>query len=65
MAIINKNRLVEKYLQVVRMDGLNTNKNVNIGVAAGGSTATLSVGSGGISTTGALVSGQALKTTRL
>ena len=57
MAISNKNRLLEKYVQVVRMDGLNTNKNVNIGVAAGGSTATLSVGSGGISTTGALVSG--------
>ena len=54
MAIINKNRLVEKYLQVVRMDGLNTNKNVNIGVAAGGSTATLSVGSGGINTTGSI-----------
>ena len=52
MAISNKNRLLEKYVQVVRMDGLNTNKNVNIGVAAGGSTATLSVGSGGINTTG-------------
>jgi len=54
MAIINKNRLLEKYVQVVRMDGLNTNKNVNIGVAAGGSTATLSVGSGGINTTGSI-----------
>ena len=57
MAIINKNRLIEKYMQVVRLDGLNTNKNVNIGIAAGGSTATLSVGTGGINTTGALVSG--------
>jgi len=54
MAIINKNRLIEKYLQVVRMDGLNTNKNVNVGVAAGGSTATLSVGTGGINTTGSI-----------
>ena len=54
MAIINKNRLIEKYMQVVRLDGLNTNKNVNIGIAAGGSTATLSVGSGGINTTGAI-----------
>jgi hypothetical protein len=31
---------------------LNTNKNVNIGIAGIGSTATLSVGSGGINTTG-------------
>lgn len=57
MAIINKNRLIEKYMQVVRMDGLNTNKNVNIGIAAGGSTATLSVGSGGINTTGSITGG--------
>jgi hypothetical protein len=57
MAIINKNRLLEKYSQVVRLDGLNTNKNVNIGVAAGGSTATLSVGSGGINTTGTITGG--------
>lgn len=54
MAITNRNRLLEKYSQVVRLDGLNTNKNVNIGVAAGGSTATLSVGSGGINTTGTI-----------
>lgn len=54
MAVTNRNRLLEKYSEVVRQDGLNTNKNVNIGVAAGGSTATLSVGSGGISSTGAL-----------
>jgi len=54
MAITNKNRLLEKYVQVVRMDGLNTNKNVNVGIAAGGSTATLSVGTGGINTTGSL-----------
>jgi hypothetical protein len=57
MAIINKNRLIEKYMQVVRLDGLNTNKNVNIGIAAGGSTATLSVGSGGINTTGSITGG--------
>lgn len=31
-------RLVEKYIQVIRMAGLNTNKNVNIG---GGATFTL------------------------
>lgn len=55
MAITNRNRLLEKYSEVVRLDGLNTNKNVNIGIAAGGSTATLSVGSGGITTTGSLV----------
>ena len=54
MAIINKNRLVEKYIQVIRLDGLNTNKNVNVGIAAGGSTATLSVGTGGINTTGSV-----------
>lgn len=56
MAITNRNRLLEKYVEVVRQDGLNTNKNVNIGVAAGGSTATLSVGTGGINTTGAVTS---------
>ena len=54
MATSNRNRLLEKFVQVVRMDGLNTNKNVNVGVAAGGSTATLSVGTGGINTTGTL-----------
>lgn len=54
MALTNRNRLLEKYVEVVRQDGLNTNKNVNIGVAAGGSTATLSVGSGGINTTGSV-----------
>src|ERR1700691_1531458 len=30
--LTNKNRLLEKYSQVVREDGLNTNKNVNIGI---------------------------------
>lgn len=30
--LTNKNRLLEKYTQVVREDGLNTNKNVNIGI---------------------------------
>lgn len=54
MAITNRNRLLEKYVEVVRMDGLNTNKNVNVGIAAGGSSATLSVGSGGINTTGVI-----------
>jgi hypothetical protein len=54
MATTNRNRLLEKYREVVRQDGLNTNKNVNVGIAAGGSTATLSVGSGGINTTGSL-----------
>lgn len=37
--LTNKNRLLEKYSQVVREDGLNTNKNVNIGI--NGSTPTL------------------------
>lgn len=31
----NKSRLLEKYVQVVREDGLNTNKNVNIGINGG------------------------------
>lgn len=31
-SLSNKNRLLEKYVQVVREDGLNTNKNVNIGI---------------------------------
>jgi hypothetical protein len=30
--LTNRNRLLEKYSQVVREDGLNTNKNVNIGI---------------------------------
>lgn len=54
MAVSNKNRLLEKYIEVVRQDGLSTNKNVNIGVAAGGSAATLSVGTGGVNTTGSI-----------
>lgn len=41
MAISNRNRLLEKYVQVVRMDGLNTNKNVNVGI--NGATPSLSV----------------------
>jgi hypothetical protein len=56
MAVSNRNRLLEKYVPVVRQDGLNTNKNVNIGIAGAGSTATLSVGTGGINTTGPLSS---------
>jgi hypothetical protein len=31
-SLANKNRLLEKYVEVVRQDGLNTNKNVNIGI---------------------------------
>jgi hypothetical protein len=54
MAVSNRNRLLEKYVEVVREDGLNTNKNVNIGIAGAGSTATLSVGTGGINTTGTI-----------
>lgn len=57
MAVTNKNRLLEKYVEVVRLDGLNTNKNVNIGIAGAGSTATLSVGTGGISSTGSITGG--------
>lgn len=57
MAVTNRNRLLEKYVEVVRQDGLNTNKNVNIGVAGTGSTATLSVGTGGISSTGSITGG--------
>lgn len=57
MAITNRNRLLEKYVEVVRQDGLNTNKSVNIGIAAGGSTAPLSVGPGGINTTGPITGG--------
>lgn len=47
----NKNRLLEKYTQVVREDGLNTNKNVNIGI--NGATPNLWV-AGSISTGGSL-----------
>lgn len=54
MAVTNRNRLLERYVEVVREDGLNTNKNVNIGIAGAGSSATLSVGTGGINSTGAL-----------
>jgi hypothetical protein len=31
-SLTNRSRLLEKYVQVVREDGLNTNKNVNIGI---------------------------------
>lgn len=53
----NKNRLLEKYVQVVREDGLQTNKNVNIGI--NGTSAALwvsgAISSGGaFSTTGSL-----------
>lgn len=48
------NRLIEKYLEVVRMDGINTLKNVTIGTKGAGSTASLTVGTGGISSTGSI-----------
>ena len=46
------NRLLEKYIQVVREDGINTLKSVTIGTKGATSTASLTVGSGGITTTG-------------
>lgn len=49
-SLANRSRLLEKYTQVVREDGLNTNKNVNIGI--NGVTANLWV-------SGALTSGVA------
>lgn len=52
--LTNKNRLLEKYMQVVREDGLNTNKNVNVGI--NGVTANLWV-SGNITTGGTLGGG--------
>lgn len=51
------NRLLEKYVEVVRMDGINTNKSVTIGTKAGGTTASLTVGAGGINTTGPITGG--------
>lgn len=48
------NRLIEKYLEVVRMDGINTLKSVTIGTKGVGSTASLIVGTGGISSTGSI-----------
>lgn len=50
-SLTNKNRLLEKYSQVVREDGLNTNKNVNIGI--NGASAALWV-SGNITTGGSV-----------
>jgi hypothetical protein len=47
----NRHRLLEKYVEVVREDGLNTNKNVNIGI--NGATANLWV-------SGAITSGSGL-----
>lgn len=44
-SLSNRNRLLEKYVQVVREDGLNTNKNVNIGI--NGSTPNLWVAGNG------------------
>lgn len=48
------NRLLEKYVQVVREDGLNTNKNVNIGV--NGATPNLNV-AGNLVVTGTIAGG--------
>jgi hypothetical protein len=48
------NRLLEKYVEVVRMDGINTLKSVTIGTKGAGSTATLTVGKGGITSVGGL-----------
>lgn len=48
------NRLLEKYVQVVREDGLNTNKNVNIGV--NGATPNLTV-AGNLTVTGTIAGG--------
>lgn len=48
------NRLLEKYVQVVREDGINTLKSVTIGTKGATSTASLTVGTGGINTTGSL-----------
>lgn len=46
------NRLIEKFIQVVREDGINTLKSVTIGTKGATSTASLTVGTGGITTTG-------------
>jgi hypothetical protein len=53
-SLSNRNRLLEKYMQVVREDGLNTNKNVNIGI--NGATASLWV-SGNITSGGTFATG--------
>jgi hypothetical protein len=49
------NRLLEKYVQVVRMDGINTNKNVTIGVNGVATNLTVS----GTVTTGGVTTGSA------
>src|SRR5260221_172789 len=51
------NRLLEKYVEVVRMDGINTLKSVTIGTKGAGSTASLTVGTGGINSTGPITGG--------
>lgn len=51
------NRLIEKYVEVVRMDGINTLKSVTIGTRGATSSASLTVGSGGISSTGSVTTG--------
>lgn len=56
MAVSNRSRLLEKYVQVVRQDGLNTNKNVNIGI--NGTSATLTVNGAITSTAPNVISGQ-------
>lgn len=62
-SLINKSRLLEKYVQVVREDGLNTNKNVNVGI--NGSSANLWV-AGNVSIGGSLaVTGPITETTNI
>lgn len=51
------NRLIEKFIEVVRLDGINTLKNVTIGTKGVTSAATLTVGSGGINTSGPVTGG--------
>lgn len=58
-SLSNRSRLLEKFIPVVRQDGLNTNKNVNIGINS--ATANLWVSGaatvgGSLTTTGALYS---------
>ena len=50
------NRLIEKFIQVVREDGINTLKSVTIGTKGATSTASLTIGTGGLNTTGSISS---------
>lgn len=51
------NRLLEKYVEVVGMGGINTLKSVTIGTKGATSTASLTVGTGGINSTGPITGG--------